>query len=72
MSSRELVDQYLREVEGVVRNISREEVCAVVDELFAAWGEGRTPMTAVANDLGYENVFTEPLKNFLPSRRTAT
>ena len=36
------VSSYLDEVEAVIRSISRSDVRAVVDELFAAWQAGRT------------------------------
>jgi len=38
----DLIDSYLDELEGVVRNISRDQVRAVVDVLFEAWHSRRT------------------------------
>jgi D-sedoheptulose 7-phosphate isomerase len=38
----DLIDSYLTELETVVRNISREEVRAVVDVLFEGWHSRRT------------------------------
>jgi len=103
----DLIDSYLDELENVIRNISRDQVRAVVDLLFEAWQSGRTIflignggsaatashmmndlnkftsvgdlprvrsialtdnvplMTAVGNDLAYEDIFVEPLKNLL-------
>lgn len=37
-----LIHLYLAELESVIRNISRDEIHAVVDELFEAWRAGRT------------------------------
>jgi len=38
----DLIDSYLSELETVVRNISRDEVRAVVETLFEAWQSRRT------------------------------
>ncbi len=62
----DIIDQYLTELEGVVRNISRQDVRAVADRLFEAWrqqqsvyliGNGGSAATAahMMNDL---NKFT--------------
>jgi len=103
----DLIECYLMELESVVRNISRDQVRAVVDLLFEAWRSRRTVflignggsaatashmmndlnkftvvgnlprfrsialtdnvplMTAVGNDQAYEDIFVEPLRNFL-------
>lgn len=103
----DFIDTYLTELETVVRNISRDQVRAVVDVLFEVWQSRRTIflignggsaatashmmndlnkftvvgdlprvrsialtdnvplMTAVGNDLAYEDIFVEPLKNLL-------
>ena len=36
------IDRYLTEIEAAVRAIPRDDVRAVVDELFSAWQNGRT------------------------------
>lgn len=101
------IDTYLDEFEEVIHNLSRADIRAVADELFAAWrarrqifilgnggsaataahmandlnkyagGEGRrrfralalsdnvSLLTAIANDIGYADVFVEQLRNFL-------
>lgn len=103
----DVVDRYLSETEAGIRAISRDDVRAVVDALFAAWLQGRTIfivgnggsastashmmndlnkftsiegrrrmraialtdnvplMTAYGNDLSYEDVFVEPLRNLM-------
>jgi D-sedoheptulose 7-phosphate isomerase len=38
----DVIERYLTEIEAAVRSIARDEVRAVVDELFAAWEQERT------------------------------
>lgn len=101
------VDRYLTELEGVIHNISRDDLLAVVDALMEAWREDRQiffignggsaatashmmndinkltiapgrrrfrgialtdnmPLiTAWGNDVAYEDVFAEPLRNLM-------
>lgn len=101
------VETYLTEMETVIREISRDDVRAIVDCLFAAWKRGGTTyiignggsaatashmmndlnkftcvagqarfravaltdnvplMTAIGNDVHYDQVFVEPLRNLL-------
>lgn len=106
----DVVDRYFDEILTAIAAISRDDVRAVVDELYRAWSEGRTIfiignggsastashmmndlnkftrhegkprvravaltdnvplMTAYGNDQSYEDVFVEPLMNFLSER----
>jgi D-sedoheptulose 7-phosphate isomerase len=99
------VNQYLQELESIIRCISKEDINSVIELLYAAWKEGRqvflagnggsaptathfacdlakftsvegkkrfraislvdnTPLiSALTNDLGWENVYVEQLKN---------
>ena len=38
----DVIERYLQEIEAAIRAISRENVRAVVDELFEAWSQERT------------------------------
>jgi len=102
-----IIDLYLRELESIIKRISREEIEGVIGLLYEAWRDGRqvflagnggsastathfasdlakfasggsekrfravaltdnVPLvTALTNDLGWENVYMEQLKNLM-------
>jgi len=107
MKRDEFVDQYLEELESVIRRISRQDIRRVIELLYEAWktgsqvfiaGNGGSASTAthfvcdlakfasvegqkrfraislvdnaalvsaLTNDLGWENVYVEQLKNLI-------
>ncbi len=103
----DFVDAYLRELESVIKHVSRNDICDTIGLLFEAWRDGKqvflagnggsastathfacdlakftsaegkkrfrvialndnTPLvSALTNDLGWENVYIEQLKNLM-------
>ncbi|MGB8780499.1 MAG: SIS domain-containing protein [Candidatus Bathyarchaeia archaeon] len=107
MRRNDFVNQYLQQLESIIKSISQEDINSVIELLYTAWKEGRqvflagnggsaptathlacdlakftsvegkkrfraislvdnAPLvSALTNDLGWENVYVEQLKNLM-------